>query len=563
MPTVTFAPDMRRVAVAEATTLLEAARLAGILIEAPCDGSGTCGKCRVRARGLTPDALLRQAEADLGPDAPPETVLACQTLALRDVTVEVDAPAEQGLRVQGHGRSVATRLDPFLDKVFDPARNTTLVLAGGTAVAEEPGDTSGALFGLAVDIGTTTLAVAVVDLRTGRELAAAGGLNPQALHGQDVLSRIRFASEAGGLDRLHGDLVGALNRLAAEAAGKAGITTDRLYEAVLCGNTCMLHLALAIDPAPLGRYPYTPVFRGGVNLPAPETGLRLARGGRVHAVPVLSGYVGGDITAGIVATGLAELPGVTLFVDIGTNGEMVLARDGRLTSTSTAAGPAFEGANISCGMRAAAGAIEAFRILGPGRAELDTIGGAAPQGLCGSGLLDVVGELAAHGGLLPNGRFATGDGHVLADWMETGPGKPVLRLAAGVTLTQKDIRQVQLAKGAVRAGIERLLAEAGLAAPDVDTVLIAGSFGFHLRPQSLVNIGLLPPELAQRVEFAGNTSRAGAQLLLCDRAARDRAADLTGTVRILELADDPQFEKTFVSCLTFPRSPRPDRREEA
>ncbi|HWQ08568.1 MAG TPA: 2Fe-2S iron-sulfur cluster-binding protein, partial [Holophaga sp.] len=219
MPTVTFAPDMRRVAVAAGTTLLEAARLAGILIEAPCDGSGTCGKCRVRARGDAPDALLRQAEEDLGPDASPDTVLACQTLARGDVTVEAEAPAEQGLRVHGHGRSVAACLDPFLDKVFDPTRNTTLVLAGGAVVAEEPGDTSGALFGLAVDIGTTTLVVAVVDLRTGRELATAGGLNPQALHGQDVLSRIRFASEDGGLARLHDDLVGAINRLAAVLGG--------------------------------------------------------------------------------------------------------------------------------------------------------------------------------------------------------------------------------------------------------------------------------------------------------------------------------------------------------
>lgn len=551
MPIVTFFARNCRIEVPAGTTILEAARLAGLDTDAPCDGSGTCGKCLVQAGEAAPGGLRREGTGH-GGELPPGTFLACQTMIDGHVWVRLPEGEEVGLRVHDRGLAVAADLAPFMDKVRDHRRGVTLVMAGSEPVAEEPGDSTDRLFGLAVDIGTTTLVVAVVDLRTGRALGVAGDLNPQARHGQDVLSRIRFASEDGGLARLHGDLAGALNRLAAQAASTSGITTDQLYEAVLGGNTCMLHLALGIDPAPLGKYPYTPDFRGGLSLPAAQAGLKLARGARVYPVPALSGYVGGDITAGIVATGLAERPGVTLFVDIGTNGEMVLARNGKLTATSTAAGPAFEGANISCGMRASRGAIETFEVLGPGRVRIATIDNASPAGLCGSGLLDVVAELAAHGGVLPGGRLAPANGHPLSPFVAEDGGKLVLRLADGVSLTQKDIRQVQLAKGAVRAGIERLLADAGITAPDVDRVVIAGSFGFHLRAQSLVRIGLLPPQLEDRVEFAGNTSRAGAQLLLLDRFARDRAAALAGTVRILELADDPEFEKTFVASLAFP-----------
>src|SRR5271157_2281487 len=297
--------------------------------------------------------------------------------------------------------------DPmWITKTFDASAARTTMTAGGALLATEPGDTTAALFGAAVDIGTTTLVVALIDLRDGRELAIASSLNPQARHAQDVLSRIKLGSQPQGLQLLHGELIAELNCLVGAAAAEADVPVRHIYEAVFSGNTTMLHLATATNPASLGKYPYTPALQGGQHVSAADIGLVMAPRGLVYLPPIMSAYVGADITSGILATKLAEQRGVTLFVDIGTNGEMVLAANGQLTATSTAAGPAFEGMNIACGMRASRGAIEQVSLSG-NDVEIKTIANAEPVGLCGSGLLDVVGELAAHGGVDKNGRFET------------------------------------------------------------------------------------------------------------------------------------------------------------
>ena len=281
-----------------------------------------------------------------------------------------------------------------------------------------------------------------------------------------MLSRIKLGSDAQGLALLNAEVIAEINRLIASLAIEAGIPRRRIYEAVMAGNTCMLHLAARVDPEPLGRYPYTPTLTGDVHYPARALGLIISPFGLVYFPPVVSGFVGADITAGMLSASLADEKGVTLFVDIGTNGEMVLARDGRLQATSTAAGPAFEGMNIACGMRAARGAIERVSLDG-GEVNVRTIDDAPPAGLCGSGLLDAVAELAVHGiietpaalpkirGLLPPGlqsRFGERD------------GKPAFHLTPDIYLSQGDIRQVQLAKGAVRAGVDVLLRRNGLTA---------------------------------------------------------------------------------------------------
>jgi uncharacterized 2Fe-2S/4Fe-4S cluster protein (DUF4445 family) len=288
-------------------------------------------------------------------------------------------------------------------------------------------------------------------------------------------------------------------------------------------------------------------------LRAAEVGLAIAPDGQVYLPPIMSAYVGADITSGILAAKLAALRGVTLFVDIGTNGEMVLAVNGQLTATSTAAGPAFEGMNIACGMRASRGAIELVSLAGD-RVEIKTIANAAPVGLCGSGLLDAVGELAAHGVVDKNGRFRVNGALPDRPWKDRVgvlDGKPVFHIADPVYLSQKDVRQVQLAKAAVRAGIELMLRANNLTAAHVDRVLIAGSFGFHLRTASLIHLGLLPREFEDRVEFVGNTSKTGARAFLLDRRLRDELKQLVRRVRVLELANDPAFEKTFVQALSF------------
>ena len=367
-------------------------------------------------------------------------------------------------RLLASGQPESLVQDPmWITKTFDASAARTTVTAGGALLATEPGDTTAALFGAAVDIGTTTLVVALIDLRDGRELAIASSLNPQARHAQDVLSRIKLGSQPQGLQLLHGEVIAELNRLVGAAAAEADVPVRHIYEAVFSGNTTMLHLATATNPASLGKYPYTPALQGGQHVSAADIGLVMAPRGLVYLPPIMSAYVGADITSGILATKLAEQRGVTLFVDIGTNGEMVLAANGQLTATSTAAGPAFEGMNIACGMRASRGAIEQVSLSG-NDVEIKTIANAEPVGLCGSGLLDVVGELAAHGGVDKNGRFETNGSLPDRQWKDrfgSLDGKPVFRIADPLYLSQKDVRQVQLAKAAVRAGIELLLRSHG------------------------------------------------------------------------------------------------------
>jgi uncharacterized 2Fe-2S/4Fe-4S cluster protein (DUF4445 family) len=554
MATIHFIPGNQTIAVADGTNLLEAARKADVLIAAPCDGSGTCGKCRVKIPTAqrqnfkeAPHDWLTQAERAEG------WALACQSTVHGDLQVEPDQCADDELKILSEGQAVAVELDPWITKTLDASIAQTTVKAGGTVVAIEPGDTTQALFGVAVDIGTTTLVAALIDLRDGREIAVASSLNPQARHAQDVLSRIKLGSQPEGLQLLQGELIVELNRLIGEAAADAGISVHNIYDAVFSGNTTMLHLATGTNPASLGKYPYTPALQCGESVRAADIGLAIAPHGQVYLPPIMSAYVGADITSGILAAKLAELRGVTLFVDIGTNGEMVLAVNGQLTATSTAAGPAFEGMNIACGMRASRGAIELVSLAG-NDIEIKTIANAAPVGLCGSGLLDIVGELAAHGGVDKNGRFQTNGALPDRPWKNQFgllDGKPVFRIAGPVYLSQKDVRQVQLAKAAVRAGIELMLCANQLTAAQVDRVLIAGSFGFHLRTASLIHLGLLPREFKDRVEFVGNTSKTGARAFLLNRRLREELKQLVQQVRVLELANDPAFEKTFVKALSF------------
>ena len=535
------------------TSLLDAIRRAGVPIASPCDGAGTCGKCRVqvaREHGLheQPHDFLTDAERQAG------FVVACQATIHGDVRVEAKPPAEtEGLRILSDGHEVVVEIDPWIQKQFVPETDFTKILAGSRVIGSETGDTTGHLYGLAVDIGTTTLVTALFDLRNGRQIATTSSLNPQARHAQDVLSRIKIGSRPEGMAMMQGELIEELNRHAAEVAAEAGIDVRHIYEAIFSGNTTMLYLAVGTDPVSLGKYPYTLTRQGGEHVRAADIGLSISPHGLVYLPPVMSAYVGADISSGILACRLPEEKGVVLFVDIGTNGEMVLGVNGKLTATSTAAGPAFEGMNITCGMRAGHGAVERVA-LGENGVEARTISDAEPIGLCGSGLLDVVGELAVHGGVDKNGRFQYNGNSPERPWKDrwdTVDGKPVFRIAGPVYLSQKDVRQVQLAKGAIRAGIELMLKENHLSAAQVDRVLIAGSFGFHLRTESLINLGLLPREFAGRVEFVGNTSRTGAQALLLNHPSRDSLLRITREVQVLELAKDPAFEKTFLQSLQF------------
>jgi len=543
----------RAVEVPQGTTLLAAARSHGFRIDAPCGGAGTCGKCRVRLDD--PSRVRVQGRHRLG--AQEEAlgwVLACEAEVMGPVSVEIPEHRQAGLQILNEGHSAEFALAPWITKAWDPVTQRTRVLAGGQLWLVEPGNTVDATHGLVVDIGTTTLVASLVDLASGEELALDSALNPQAVHAQDVLSRIQLASTPEGLALLQGELIQELNRLVAKLTAAVSVPRASVYEAVFSGNTAMLHLAVGVDPRSLGEYPYTFDLPGDQHFRAMDLGLELHPEAMVYLPPNLSAYVGADITSGLLATRLEEAEGVHLFVDIGTNGEMVLAVDGRMTATSTAAGPAFEGMNIVCGMRAAAGAVEAFSLVGE-EIHIKTIGDVEPLGICGSGLVDLVGELASQGVISSSGRFArTHDLSVLDDRIADENGKIRFQLAGPVYLTQKDVRQVQLAKAAIRAGIDLLLQSEGLGPADVDRVLIAGSFGYHLRARSLVNLGLLPAEFLDRVLFVGNTSKTGGRAFLLDSAQRSSMAALARQVSILELANQPEFEKAFVAAMAFPEA---------
>ncbi|MDR2051883.1 MAG: ASKHA domain-containing protein [Treponema sp.] len=529
--------------------IIEAARRGGIKIETPCNGLGTCGKCGVRDAGTG------------------EFILACQgtiegdaAYILRDYENENDS-----LRILSEGSSFDYSLEPFITKRFVKGR--TEVYGGEELWGLEDHDTSGLLYGIAVDIGTTTIVANLVDIAGGKCLASVSALNPQAHYAQDVLGRIHFAGRDGGLQVLYRAFIEKLNQIIGDLIWKTKIKAAHIYELVYSGNTTMLHLACNVDPSGLGKYPYTPAIYGGCHVMAKD--LAVSPFARIYLPPVISAYVGADITSGLLITRLEERKGSVLFIDIGTNGEMAFAKDGRIAASSTAAGPAFEGMNISCGMRASAGAVESFAVNGDGSCVYAVIGGgknrAEAAGICGSGLLDIAGELVRTGVIDSRGRFVPPDkgsySDLLKERMGQIEGKNAFFITGGVYLAQKDIRQIQLAKGAIRCGIEMLLSrfafaagagdDAGDSPADIDEIIIAGSFGYHLNEESLLNIGLLPPRCRGKISFAGNTSLSGAEAFLLNASFRRKMKEVTAGVEKIELAQDAEFERTFIKYMGF------------
>ena len=469
------------------TSVLEAARICGVYLESPCNGNGTCGKCNVIING--------------------ETVHACETFLADDtvITTLINQSANRTLQILSGGISFEYPLKPKYPYGY----------------------------GLVVDIGTTTLAVSLINLSTGEEEVIENLLNPQTQYAQDVLSRIQFCEEADGLEILYASITEALNEVVLRLTANIGISPTDIKEAVYSGNTTMLHIAARTDPTSLGKYPYTPELSGGGYYSA---GL-LSIGGEIYLPPIISAFVGADVTSGILASGLSQAPATTLFIDIGTNGEMVLAKDGKLIATSTAAGPAFEGMNISQGMRASNGAVDRFHFNDDGTFSFSTIGGAPAVGICGSGLMDITAELVRTGRIGKTGRFA---------------GKErEFRITDNVAISQHDIRQLQLAKGAVRTGIDAMLENRGLVPENIDRIEIAGSFGYHLSERSLLDLKMLPEAFAGKVSFVGNTSQSGGIAFLLNTDLRIEMESLVKSVEVIELAEDEGFQALFLRSLGF------------
>ncbi len=595
---VKYLPFDRVTRVPPGTTLFSAAHWIGLPIDSTCGGRGTCGKCKVRVvEGRTdPETadhrLLRPAEIEDG------WRLSCQARIYADMVCEVP----QLLRVpkaatMGLGRLVI--LDPNVRKVFlelseptlvdqrsDVARlkdalteeghdmvagiavlrtlpqvfrdagfRVTAVLAGEHLVAVEAGDTTGDCYGVAFDVGTTTLVGTLMNLRTGMAASVLSTLNGQAPFGADVISRISHGMNGpDSVRELQAAVVSTMNSIMSALYGETGVSPDRTYEAVVVGNATMLHLLFGIDPSPLAVMPFTPAFMEPLSVLASDVGLDIHPRGYIQTLPALGAYVGADIVAGVLATSVVREDKLRVFVDVGTNGEIVLGSAQRALATAAPAGPAFEGSQIRCGMRATDGAIEGVQ-LGDA-VELQVIGGDVPaQGICGSGLVDAVAQLLLAGLLDHSGRMKTAEdvpGHPLRDRLIDVDGVRAFLLAEGVYLTQKDIRELQFAKGSIATGIQVLMDILGVQTKDLDEVLLGGSFGSYLNPESAKIIGLVPPVDVDRIIAVGNSAGEGAKIALLSYRERQVAFELPARIEYIELSGRTDFNDTFVSVLAFP-----------
>lgn len=477
---VTFLPKGSSVCVEKGATLLQAQVKAGLHPDAPCGGKGTCGKCRVDLEG--------------------HSVLACQTLVDRDMTVSLSQSGD------AH------------------------ILADGITQSYKPDQQKG--YAIAFDIGTTTIVVYLMDLeKNDRQVTSVSCLNPQTQYGADVVSRIEYAMN-GGAEEIKVCVQKALSDLLEKATETIGISPGDITCAAIAGNTAMHHLLLGIDPKPLITPPYMPNVFQPLELPGKEI---LPIAGNLRILPNIAGFVGGDTVSGMLATRFDELEELTLMIDIGTNGEMVLGNRKRRIACSTAAGPAFEGAKISCGMRGAAGAVDHVW-LEKGTVHYHVIDETEATGLCGSGLLDLIAVLLDIGIIDESGYLE---------------GKTYKLEHTSVVLTQQDVREVQLAKAAIRAGIELLARELGVTLRQIRCVYLAGAFGNYMDPASACKIGMIPPALLHHIRPIGNAAGEGAKLCAVSRQEFLRSQTIAAETEFLELAGLPQFQDCYIDSLEF------------
>jgi len=445
----------------------------------------------------------------------------------------------------------------------------TAVLYEETLIAAEEGNTTALAYGVSFDLGTTTMVGTIHDLNTGRQLASYSRSNPQQVYGADVLSRISFVSRsAGKLLELQSRIVNAVNEIIEQLAVAAGVRSEHIYEATVVGNTVIHHLFLGLDPTYLGQGPYIPVVTGPVRVKARRLGITMCDTGYLYLVPNVAGFIGGDAVGVILSTGLYQSAESRLAVDIGTNGEIILGSAEEIWACSTAAGPAFEGARIKHGMRATAGAIESVIIEDQtGNLVLGVIGEEAPRGISGSGLIDIVAELLRVGVIDYSGRLLAGEdlpptvAAAIASRVRENEGRREFVIVAAddqrgqaeIVINQEDIRELQLAKGAIAAGIQVLKKERGITAGQIAEIYLAGSFGSSINPASARAIGLIPGLPIERIVAVGNAAGAGAQLVLLSRSARRQAEGIAREVNYVELSGRSDFQEAFLAAMYFPK----------
>ena len=618
--TVTFIPDNRTGSVGQGSTIMDAALEAGVYLSSVCGGKGTCGKCRAIVRegqtDMEPSSFLGEDELRKG------TVIACKTEVLSDLVVEVPEesrlvgkPKFESVHVQRFGETadgkIAYAHDPLCEKTFfdlprpsiadnlsDLERleleiskiqplpvhtslktlrtlgpllresdfNITVTLADRETSVElvrlEAGDTTDSNFGIAIDIGTTTVIANMIDLNTGIICATAAEYNSQIKYGEDVISRIVYSQEHDdGLKKLNDAIIGDINNLSAKLISQCGISTEDVNYIVCTGNTIMSHIILSLELSSIRREPYISVAGKPPILRVSNVGIQIGEDGIINCLPGPGAYVGSDITAGVLASGMAREMPLSLLIDIGTNGEIVLGNSDLLICCSASAGPAFEGAGTRCGMRATSGAIEKARIDKKGNVYLTTIGGkkAIPRGICGSGFIDLVAELLMAGIIDRTGRFLENKDDDRLREGDDGPefvlfAKGERRAERDIVITEADIATFIRTKGSLFTAAEALLYHVGYTWPDVDRVFISGGFGNYIDVQRAVTIGLLPDLPIEKLHFIGNGSITGAQMCLLSREAYQEAVRISGNMTYFDLSTDPWFMNEYTSSLFLPHT---------
>ena len=619
---ITFLPDRKNIKVGKGTPVLEALERVGISIDTPCGGKGICGKCKILiTKGINKitsieEKLISEEEIRKG------FRLACQTKVFEDSIIKIPLKIRldfnklftSKLKGDIHNIKKSFSLESDLKKVFldlekpslDDQRSdwerikdrlslmkignisnlkvpieilkkipnlirkadfrVTVTILNNEVIDIESGNTTKSSYGIAFDIGTTTVVGYLVDLRTGEELSAVAKTNPQIIHGDDVISRIEFVQkQKDGLKKLQEEIVNTLNEIVRETTQRAGINKNNIYETVVVGNTCMHHLFLGLNPSNIAPSPYIPVIKESLSLKVkdiPE--FELNPTANVYILPNISAFVGADIVGGVLSTSMWMEEKIVLFVDLGTNGEVVLGSKKKLWACSTAAGPAFEGARISSGMRAVEGAIDKVKITNKS-VTWRIINNVKVKGLCGSGLIDLIAEMLKIGLINKSGKLINrencqseigeeikkriireieGNKFILVKSDKAEGGEPIY-------LTQRDIREVQLAKAAIYAGIKILLKEVGIYPEDIQEILLAGAFGNFINKESARRIGLIPHLPLRRIRFIGNAAGKGAEIALLSKKMREVSQEMSKKVKYIELSSRPDFQEEFIKAMSF------------
>ncbi len=552
---ITFLPTMKEIQASSGENLLKIAEKAGILIDASCAGTMKCGKCKIKiSKGET--APLTAAEKNLLSDFEIRNGyrLACCLEITSDLEVYVP---------NSHGSSTRKKKMTNLPEDFIPETRIT----------------STSYYGVAFDIGTTTVVGMLWNLKANTLVDAEARTNYQSVHGSDVISRIQFCSQKDlNTALMQEKVICCLNDILEDIFVRNHILPQNVYDVTIVGNTTMSHLVLGVHPKSLARTPFAPVFCDAQNLTAKELGIMVNPRANVFLLPNIAGHVGSDIVGMMLATHIYKRKGCHIAIDIGTNGEVVAIKDGRLLTCSTAAGPAFEGSSIHHGMRAAAGAIETVSIQGD-KVSIQTIDNAAPIGICGSGLIDAVAELLNTGIIEPNGRMLTSQDSIkkgipikLTKRIVTYKQQPAFVLAYpenfplstlsealnqcgfrdAILLTQQDVREVQLAKGAILAGIQTLMKTLGMTKNDIDSILLAGAFGNYINKKSALRIGLFPQIAKEKILSVGNAAGAGASMALLSDTERKTASEIAQKIEHIELSMNMDFQEFYMYAMTFP-----------